>query len=195
MEKLNLELKKYGIQFVCTNCNFAPSTIKEKKRVQKFLFTKKTVKSKKIKKKKTLYAKNLQNLKSIFIDNEFPSNNLYRHNKFQIEEDLKREKISRETEKIILRTPIKIRSSQNRKTTATKLNNNFMSFDQFHHVEEHSFSRMDIDDLFKTKNSLVNDIFGNSKNISPIYTKIKKSILDENDENLKSLSQNDLSFF
>lgn len=195
MEKLNLELKKFGIQFVCTNCNFAPNTSKNKKNPSNIVIQKKPHKSKKKIKKNTKITLISENIKSIFIDNEFPTNRLYRHHKFQIEEDIIRAKISRENEKIILRTPIKIRSSPNRKTTASKLNNQFISFNQIHQIDE-NYSIMDIDDIFKTKNSLVNDIFGNySKNISPIYSKLKKSVFDDNDENLKSLSQNDLSFF
>ncbi len=182
MEKLNQLLEKYGIQFICTNCDF--KKIKNIRSKKKETVQSPQTQTKKKKIQKITYRRYSQ---SIFRDTDFPE---YQQEKFNLEEDTHNLNFKEEIK--ILRTPIQGKRNCFQKTTASKLNNIFNNLDQ--EQDHENVSQGCFEDRFKISKNFEIDIFGISKSVSPISIKINSKNIFENEETSKNFND-DLSFF
>lgn len=188
MENLNKELKKYNIEFFCNNCNF--NTAKPKK-IRKYSSE---IKIKRQKSKKKIKNKSQKNIFTPYVEKKpifsdfINKKNIFDENipRFVIEDTYKN--LSKEKMNTILRTPTKIKNLNNQKTTASKINPNFglglnNSISDYYKDSE--------EDIFREKKNLNN--FFDSKVVSPIFSHLKKSLLEENDQKIET-KFNDISF-
>lgn len=191
MENLNKELKKYNIELFCNNCNFNTPKPKKIRKVSLEIDIKKKKSKKKSKNKsqKNIFTPFIQK-RPIFTD-FINKKNIFDENipKFIIEDNFKH--LSKEKINTILRTPIKTKNLNNQKTTASKMNQNFgleldNSISDFYKYKEDSE-----EDIFRNKKNL--NHFFDSKVVSPIFSRLKKSINDENDQKIES-KFNDIPF-